>query len=297
VLPRLLPHLPMERFYLLPAIASFLIAAAALHPDNSELTSPSPPRRTRLHPARLVFLGVALLTTPTVVVFHTRQPLASRLALLAATAVIGAAVLARFVYAVREQEAAQRQLAHQASHDQLTGLANRQDFAARLEHSLAAARSGGSPPAVLFVDLDGFKPINDTHGHAAGDAVLVEVAKRLIATAHTTDLVARLGGDDFVVLCAGADPDELTLLASRVVEAVAVPIHVDTATLHVDASVGLAVATTGAESSATILRTADAAMYDAKRMGQGRWVMRLTGEAPVPPQRYEDAHRSSVGGP
>jgi diguanylate cyclase (GGDEF)-like protein len=270
VLPHLTPWLPMERFYLLPATANVLLAAAALHPDNGELTSPGPPQRAQLHPARLVFLGVALLTTPAVAVFQSGASVAARLVLLAAIAVTGAGVLARFVYAVREQEAAQRRLAHQATHDQLTGLANREEFTARLDHALAAARSGGGLPGVLFLDLDGFKPINDEYGHAVGDAVLVEVSGRLTRTVRAVDLVARIGGDEFVILCVDAGAGELTALASRVVDAVAVPIRSDVGPVRVGVSVGVTLAESDMETAAALLRAADAAMYDAKRLGRDR---------------------------
>ena len=280
VLPRILPTLPMERFYLMPVTADWLLAVAALHPGNDELTSPGAPERARLHPARLLFLALALLVTPAVAVLNPGASVASRLILLAATTVIGVAILARFVYAVREQEAAQRVLVHQATHDQLTGLVNRQELTARLEHALAAARAGAPPPAVLFLDLDGFKPVNDTHGHAAGDAVLVEAARRLTGTVRDGDIVGRLGGDEFVVVCTdGIGGDDLTALAGRVGTAVAAPQPWQGVWLQVAASVGLAAADAGTPDADALLRAADAAMYDAKRQGRGRFVLRQRSRA------------------
>ena len=124
---------------------------------------------------------------------------------------------------VSERKAFEEQLAHQAFHDSLTGLANRALFADRVEHALARASSEQSGLAVLFVDLDDFKTINDSLGHAAGDQVLIEVARRLAATVRPTDTAARFGGDEFAVLLERrrATTTEATEVAERILEAFA----------------------------------------------------------------------------
>ncbi|HVX38489.1 MAG TPA: sensor domain-containing diguanylate cyclase [Gemmatimonadaceae bacterium] len=176
----------------------------------------------------------------------------------------------------REREAT---LAHRAEHDSLTGLVNRARFESRLVELLesAPALSGdGRHVAVLFIDLDGFKPVNDRHGHAAGDAVLVAVAGRLRESTRDTDLIARLGGDEFAVLLEIADPAEVRAVASRILDAIGRPVEFGAFGLTIGASIGMAtthpagassVARDGREPSqvaAELLRAADVAMYATK---------------------------------
>lgn len=157
--------------------------------------------------------------------------------------------------------AAHRRLAaahHAATHDQLTGLANRTGLAS------AWGQLTGGPwaPAVLVIDLDGFKPVNDTHGHEAGDLVLVEVASRLRAMVGSGGVVARLGGDEFAVVAVDPDPARL---ASRLARAVAAPVTLpDGVSVAVSASIGVTVA---GSDLASALACADAAMYRAKTTG------------------------------
>ncbi|GLL02264.1 GGDEF domain-containing protein [Dactylosporangium matsuzakiense] len=242
-----------------------LLAAAARHPGRAELTTPEPAER-RLHPARVVLLGLALMAAPALTVARTGLNGAGLVAL-AVTALCVAFVLARFTFAVREQERAEERMRWQAHHDPLTGLANRAVLTDRLE----ALTDNGSPAAVLYLDLDGFKAVNDGHGHEAGDAVLRAVAARLLTLVRGGDLVARLGGDEFVVLAPGLDAAGASALAARVVDQVARPVPIGPATFAVGASVGVAVlsGTGGADA----LRAADTAMYQAKRRGRGRWVV------------------------
>jgi len=158
------------------------------------------------------------------------------------------------------------QLASLALRDTLTGLPNRRMVIERLELSLAR-ESGETFVCVLFVDLDGFKQINDTHGHDAGDAVLVHVAKQIEATIRSHDTAARLGGDEFVVLCESTTPQEAAAVAGRIVDAVRQPVFVDGRTLAVTASVGISAAVPGS-TAATLLSAADSAMYRAKSGGR-----------------------------
>lgn len=157
-----------------------------------------------------------------------------------------------------------------ARYDSLSGLANRATFFDQLA-------STGVPAvghAVLYVDLDRFKDVNDTHGHAAGDAVIVEAAARLAAAVRTGDLVARLGGDEFAVLARDlVDPAELEALAERIVVSLGQPIHAGGREIEIGASVGAVLVGPGQVVDSTMLAAADDALYDAKTSGRGRWVI------------------------
>jgi diguanylate cyclase (GGDEF)-like protein/PAS domain S-box-containing protein len=173
---------------------------------------------------------------------------------------------------VTEQRALQEQLAHQALHDPLTGLANRRLFFDRLDLARARARRSGGMLGMLFMDLDGFKAINDTLGHDAGDEVLVTVAGRLRATMRAADTLARFGGDEFAVLCEDlTGQDDLIRIAERLTTAVGEPFPVESAPVSVGVSIGIAVAAQPAASPDEIVRQADTAMYQAKRAGKRRW--------------------------
>lgn len=159
-------------------------------------------------------------------------------------------------------------LASQALHDPLTGLANR----TLLHNRLKAASTAGAPLLVLSVDIDGFKPVNDSYGHAAGDAVLLELARRIQTCCRAGDTAARTGGDEFTVLLPGSGGDVAGSMARRVMKAVAAPVHVAGAELHMTASVGVALGS-GADEVEDLLEWADQAMYAAKHAGRDRYVV------------------------
>ncbi len=162
-------------------------------------------------------------------------------------------------------------LRRQALEDPLTGLANRAHFEQRLADAVQAARSSGPTAALLLIDLDGFKQVNDSLGHSAGDAVLVAVADRLRSCTRTTDLIARLGGDDFVLLL--THPGEsLPDLAGRITLALAAPIVVDGRPAPVSGSVGAVVVEPGVD-GAELVRRADNAMYRAKAAGKATFAI------------------------
>ncbi|MEA2494555.1 MAG: hypothetical protein QOJ29_2466 [Thermoleophilaceae bacterium] len=164
---------------------------------------------------------------------------------------------------------AERALAHQALHDSLTGLANRVLFMDRLEQALARLQRQKSPLALLFVDLDHFKVVNDSLGHAAGDEVLVQVAERLRRALRPTDTVARFGGDEFVILCEdAAGRDEAEEIAGRVSVAVARPFRVGDQEVVMTASTGIVIANDTHTDAGALLRDADTAMYRAKDRGR-----------------------------
>lgn len=166
-------------------------------------------------------------------------------------------------------EDAERLLTHRSLHDPLTGLPNRTLFVNRLEQSLAAAARTGHPVVVSFIDLDAFKRVNDTLGHAAGDLLLQEVAGRLSAMVRPYDTVARFSGDEFLVLTVGASSGLPVALADRLLGALHEP-PLRAGAVTVTASMGLAVSYEGVAPE-RLLREADAAMYHAKRAGRARW--------------------------
>jgi diguanylate cyclase (GGDEF)-like protein len=158
----------------------------------------------------------------------------------------------------------------QAFHDALTGLPNRALFLDRLEHALARGRRDQSWVAVLFVDLDRFKLINDTLGHAAGDELLITAGQRLRATVRESDTAARFGGDEFAILLGNeTSAAHAAVVAERVIEAMRAPFKVSGREVFVSASVGIAISHAGHEDAAEILRNADVAMYRAKHQGSG----------------------------
>jgi diguanylate cyclase (GGDEF)-like protein len=169
---------------------------------------------------------------------------------------------------VRAEQAAQ---VHQlAFHDGLTGLPNRRSFGIRLSESLALARRQRQNAALMFIDLDGFKGVNDALGHAAGDALLKELAGRLQAVLREGEQLFRVGGDEFtVVLPRVSGPDELAALAQRLVAEASRPVSLSDGEVKVGASIGIAVFPDDASEADVLLRAADDAMYAAKARGKG----------------------------
>jgi diguanylate cyclase (GGDEF)-like protein/PAS domain S-box-containing protein len=175
---------------------------------------------------------------------------------------------------VTAQLVAQRRLEHAALHDPLTGLPNRRLLLDRLEQALTRRQRTGTCIAVLFLDLDRVKQVNDSHGHEAGDHVIATVARRLSGCLREHDTVARHGGDEFVIVCQDvADESEVAALAERVLEAVGRPITWGRHRLTVTVSIGIAVTPASGAPADDLLRTADIAMYDAKTSGRARYAM------------------------
>jgi diguanylate cyclase (GGDEF)-like protein/PAS domain S-box-containing protein len=167
----------------------------------------------------------------------------------------------------------EHRLRHLAFHDALTGLCNRELFQDRLVHGLRRARREGQRVAVLVCDLDDFKDVNDTHGHATGDTLLRQLADRLRAAARVSDTVARLGGDEFAIVCEGLDRTRDAIdVARRVLTATSEPVAVGDRELSIGVSVGIAV-DDGHRSAEELLRDADIALYEAKDDGKQRWAL------------------------
>jgi diguanylate cyclase (GGDEF)-like protein len=176
---------------------------------------------------------------------------------------------------VGELRAMQSRLHHQAFHDPLTGLGNRMRLLDELERRLRVHHAAGTLCAVMFIDLDRFKPVNDSLGHDVGNELLVNVG-RLEAAVGPSDLVARIGGDEFVILVDTVDPEdesgELAALGDRVCEAISSPFTVSGNEVVISCSVGVAVSDTDGAGAAELLRRADLAMYRAKNRGKAHWV-------------------------
>ena len=307
VLPTLAPHVDTARFDGALLVVNGMLGAAALHPDRDDLTAP-----VRVGPAhgmrrwRIVLLGTSLCGV-TIAGALPGDGAADAVPTVAAAAVVSLTVVVRFYRAVRDQEVAEAALAHQAHHDQLTGAANRALLVDRLAGAVDACEA-----VVVLVDLDGFKAVNDTHGHPAGDEVLRRVTERLRALVRTTDTVARVGGDEFVLLCHGVAEQDAEALGRRVVDAVREPVDLGGALVSVGASVGVLpvrahVADDGPDAlrvrprrsldgpgaggdrpddalrgADDLLRRVDTAMYEAKRTGGGVRAAATSGAAGAP---------------
>jgi diguanylate cyclase (GGDEF)-like protein len=168
-------------------------------------------------------------------------------------------------FAIERQRASKR-LAELAHHDQLTGLANRTLFLERLDHAVALAQRSGANFAVMFLDLDKFKPINDSYGHDAGDTILQEVALRLSTAVRACDTVARIGGDEFALILENVTGErQVSQVVDRIQRALAPTVQVGAQEIRSAASIGVALGMDGGETADQLLRAADAAMYRAKQ--------------------------------
>ncbi|MGY1811611.1 putative bifunctional diguanylate cyclase/phosphodiesterase [Blastococcus sp. SYSU D00820] len=177
----------------------------------------------------------------------------------------------QIVTSVRQREELQFALAHQATHDPLTELPNRAQALTLVTSALHRGARSGEMTGLLFIDLDGFKAVNDGHGHAAGDEVLRTVAARMTASVRPGDVVCRLGGDEFVVLVEQVqDEHDLMGLAERLITAISAPVAVEDAGVRVGASIGVAVSRDGGTDADLLFAEADTAAYRAKAHGRGR---------------------------
>jgi diguanylate cyclase (GGDEF)-like protein len=173
---------------------------------------------------------------------------------------------------ITEHKAAAERIHHLAHHDPLTGLPNRFTLEARLEQSLADGRRHETKVAVMFIDLDRFKYINDSLGHQVGDQLLIEISKRFQSAVRDSDTVARLGGDEFVIVLPGiASGSDAATVAGKIIARAAEPVRYETHELHTSASVGISVFPDDGEDVDTIMKNADTAMYHAKSAGKNNF--------------------------
>jgi diguanylate cyclase (GGDEF)-like protein/PAS domain S-box-containing protein len=196
---------------------------------------------------------------------------------------------------ITEERSLRQRLAHAAEHDQLTGLPNRSAFMTHLERTLARARAEGGQVALLFMDIDRFKLINDGLGHDVGDLVLQSVARTVADTVRPEDMVARLGGDEFVVVCGGASADTAVRIADRIEEALRRPLPPPHQGLYLTLSIGIAVTGADDRDASLVMRQADTAMYRAKGEGQGRIAVYRTGDVLLSDRRLQTANDLRVG--
>jgi diguanylate cyclase (GGDEF)-like protein len=247
------------------------VGACGLHPSMRGLAAPAPRASVVYSRVRLAVLGAAALAGPVLLAVEASLGLrVHALPIALASIAMFGLVMLRLADVMHHQQLAETQLRHQAFHDSLTGLANRALFYDRLEHALELSRRDPRGLAVLLIDLDRFKPINDSLGHAAGDELLIAVAHRITGCMRSNDTAARLGGDEFVVVAENVTTlDEARGIAERIIDALAEPLTLAGTEISVGASIGVAFAQTADQDADQLLSNADAAMYTAKREAAG----------------------------
>lgn len=172
---------------------------------------------------------------------------------------------------ITEQAIAEEKVWHNAHYDLLTGLPNRRLFLDRLEQEIKHAKRRSQPLALLFMDLDGFKEVNDSLGHEAGDRILSDVAERLADCVRANDTVARLGGDEFTVMLTGAEQrQDVEHVAQAIIDALAMPFHIGQQRIQISVSIGVAFYPKAASTPDSLLEAADKAMYKAKKAGSNQ---------------------------
>jgi diguanylate cyclase (GGDEF)-like protein len=247
-------------------LSYLLVGVAALHPQGRQLTHVTSSPGQRLSHGRLAFLCAAVLTGPALAAIQPKD-------LIFATVVSATSfllVMGRMTGLNRDLASSSSELELRASSDSLTGLANRAAFHQRLADTLSRPERRDGLQAVLFIDIDEFKDINDTLGHAAGDAMLRIAADRLRGVVRPADLVARLGGDEFGVLLDGVPTHAGVLaVANRAAAALRSPAEIDGHRVDVSASIGVALRRDASEVD-SLMRRADLAMYTAKANGKNR---------------------------
>jgi diguanylate cyclase (GGDEF)-like protein len=263
---------------------------AALHPSMTRLSDPVSMPEVHFRGVRLLAVVLATLIAPAILTVHEVTGAAIDVwAVIIGSVVMFVLVVLRMSHAIEQiasaheaLETLQDELAVQATHDPMTGLVNRIQSMRLLAGALGRSRRRDADVALLFIDLDGFKAVNDNHGHPAGDEVLRQVAERMAAEVREGDFVGRLGGDEFVVGIEDvSDEDAVVALAERLIATVSRDIRIgDAHTVRVGASVGIAIGRGGETDVETLVHEADVAVYQAKAAGRG-CVKLFNGEARV----------------
>ena len=262
-------------------MASYLVwGAAALDPSMASLSASPGPTGTRFTHRRLAALTVAVLIAPVTLGVQAALGVNPTIwAVVVFSIITFLLVLARMNLSIVqiqaanvERAAAERELTHQAAHDSLTGLPNRSQAMRLVSGALSRAQRSGALIGLLFVDLDGFKQVNDTLGHQAGDEVLRAVGDRMQRTVRPGDAVARLGGDEFLVLLEPLDEQASGVaVADRIISAIAEPLRLAGGHhTRIGASIGLAISQDASIDPERLLQEADMAVYRAKSFGRGR---------------------------
>ncbi len=253
------------------ALGCLLLSVAVLHPSVRSITTAASATETAPGLGRLVIVAVALGIPGLITVTRVDAPVGDRITLAIIVLSLTTAAIFRLFRAVRAHARSEERLVHQATHDTLTGLPNRAYVHEYLAAAFARSRTNNTRVAVLFLDVDRFKLINDSHGHTLGDEFLIAVAERLRTGTRPTDLVARIGGDEFVIVASElATEIEAMELADHTRKLFFTPFNVHGAELASSASIGVAVAdgTDRAADAESMIREADTAMYQAKESGR-----------------------------
>lgn len=261
--------------YVLDALwgmSGVLIASSVMSPSFRRVVVDSRSGEARLSVGKVAFLAAMTITAPLALTWQAAKGDDLALApLIGGTITLFLLVVVRLAIVARQLDASRSQLAHDATHDPLTGLGNRVLYSARVREAIEASRTTPERMAVLCIDLDDFKTVNDSLGHAAGDEMLREIGRRLRSVVRRADSVARLGGDEFAVLVHDEPADAALEVADRLLAEISRPITLET---HIvtqpTASIGIAFGEPD-ESVESLLRDADVAMYLAKSNGKGRW--------------------------
>jgi diguanylate cyclase (GGDEF)-like protein len=244
-----------------PYLVSYLLfTGCVLHPTMAQLTRPVTSVEAVPGRGRLNIVSLALIVPPAVLTTRGRATIADRAVLTSVVVMLTVATVWRIRRALRSHAQSEARLAHQASHDALTGLPN--------QHALRTRRVPLADTALLFVDIDRFKLVNDTYGHSVGDELLMAVASRLVSTLGPDDMVVRAGGDEFLVLLSGIEARSDVLEVAELVRlSFAAPMQLSVAEVYSSASVGVAFGTPGMAIE-HLIRDADTAMYEAKDAGR-----------------------------
>jgi diguanylate cyclase (GGDEF)-like protein len=248
-------------------VAYFSVSAAVLHPATAYLTTPQRAYPADMSMRGLLSTGLVLSINPVISVGSLFVGVTPDVLLMSMSVLISVPLLlTRFWYLTAQRIRAEQALAHQAAHDELTGLPNRRTVLDRVDGALRQLQDGSlDAVAVLFCDLDGFKPINDGLGHQAGDEVLRVVGQRLRRSVKASDVVGRFGGDEFLVICTGMSGRSVEEVVDRLRANLTEPIVVSGGACTVGASFGVAVATAETSLSAdALIAAADHAMYRVK---------------------------------
>ena len=265
------PGGPIDSLWLLGYLA---LGAAVLHPSAPVLEAAAVRVDERLSWRRLVGLGASSLIAPGVLAVQAaRGASLELLVVINGTMLLFVLVVARMWQLVKALEHGKEQLRRDALHDPLTGLANRVLLGHRLSQMLTRPQTAEPRVALIYVDLDDFKTVNDTLGHAVGDELLVAIGRRLAASLRDDDLAARVGGDEFVVALGSPDVDQVAVVARRLHDALEAPVVLAGELRVVRASLGVVIDRDDANDADALLVRADAAMYAAKRAGKGRLVI------------------------
>lgn len=247
------------------------IGAAVLHPSIRSLARPVSSRPSTLGRGRLIAVGGALLAP--IVVIATNSTSRGRPATTVLCLILAVAAIVRLGHSMQEQAALDSTLSHRATHDELTGLPSRALIVDLIDEMLAASRSSRKPVAVMFIDLDQFKLINDSMGHTMGDQLLVLAARRIATCVRPSDAVGRISGDEFIVVTS-VEHAAAMLLGERIRAALGDSFCLDSGEVFISVSIGVTVAPAGTAAMATtLIQEADTAMYRSKDTGRNRVTM------------------------